>query len=384
MTKECLEHGSIYNTSIKLGTDNKYSRHDINAKFNQPLFLYSEGGSGNTWMRILMEYITGISTGVPFADDLFMKIFNAEGECHAGLLLCKQHPRWFYYSGIIHFEYFPQGIWKWPDRNISAQSTADGLVWIVRNPWYSMWSLHQLVASKFSSHGYRIPKEQFNAYDWKNELYFGTTELSLVEHWKKQFELVDILKQNRSWNDDNIVIIKYEMLLDTETRVDEILKVVKHLYHLEKDDIWLDDHHYFVAATKYGLKYLTYEELLIRIECAFEYTDNMHVEHVKRDKYTDKHAYISMDDAYLSVGINTICNIWNSVRPYAQLFGYKQLFLHKFDCDKLNMSYYIVDNINNPNWTHIRQMQKEKRERNERIRIQQKLRSNNSFNHSFQ
>ena len=51
----------------------------LHARFSQPLHLYSEGGSGNTWLRFLLEYTTSISMG---------GIFKVEGECHDGLLLC--------------------------------------------------------------------------------------------------------------------------------------------------------------------------------------------------------------------------------------------------------------------------------------------------------
>ena len=366
----CMIKDSIYNNSVQLNTKN-YSRDDIKARFNEPLFLFSEGGSGNTWMRILMEYITGVSTGVPFDDYLFHKIFNAEGQCHNGLLLCKAHPRWFYFSGVGDFRYVPQGNWRLPMFNRSAASTADGLVWIIRNPWHSMWSLYQLIASGFASHSHRIPKADFSVYDFKNSVWFGTTEIALVEHWKNQFALVGVLRSNRSWSDDNIVMVKYETLLDKEKRVDEILKAVKHLYNL-KDEMFLDDDDYFVVPTKARLEYLSYEKLLVRIECAFEYCDNMHVEHIKRDKRTNKDEYISMNEAYLSLGIEIICNIWNSLRPLAEPFGYKQLFLDKFNCDKMNITYNLVDNINNPNWTHVQEIRTLRRRRNEERRHKKK------------
>ena len=345
---------TIYKTSMQINKG--LLRKDIKARFNRTLFLFSEGGSGNTWMRILLEYITGISTGVPYDDKTFRRIFNQEGKCHNGLLVCKCHPRWFYKSAAGHFEIHPQGNWRLRGRNNGATGASDGAVWIIRNPWHSMWSLFQLIAGRFLSHSHRIKKDKFNVTRFRNEVWLGTTEIALVEHWKNQFMMIDILKQNRSWNDDNIVIIKYEKLLDESKRVDEFNKVIQHLYKLDRSD----DEKYFVVPTHDGLKYFSYEQLLVRIECGFEYCSNMHTKQVKRDKYANINEYVSMEQAYLSLGNETICNIWNSLKPLAEPLGYTQLFLDEFDCDKMDIKYHLVDNINNPNWTHIDEVRKER------------------------
>lgn len=62
--------------------------------------------------------------------------------CTDDLLLCKCHPLWFYTRDppvIIHpYGYF-QKQRKTQQGNLIHE--ADGLVWIIRNPWRAIWSL---------------------------------------------------------------------------------------------------------------------------------------------------------------------------------------------------------------------------------------------------
>eukprot|EP01084_Bolivina_argentea_P112175 200074_1 len=250
---ECQLNASIYENSIPITS--LYSRkRDIHTRFNLPLYLYSEGGSGNTMVRIILEYVTGISTGSPFGDetdDTFISTFNHEGQCYDGLLVCKAHPRWFYISGIGLFHRNWDGNWKESHRGLPLNITnkSSGLVWIIRDPWHSMWSLYQLISGRYTTHVNRIRTEDFNKDHFMDVLWEGTNIISLVEHWKQQFVVAFGLKNNRNWTDNNIIMIKYEHLLDKNKRFDQVMQILNHLYVLNDSNINVK---YFVIPSKFG------------------------------------------------------------------------------------------------------------------------------------
>ena len=86
------------------------------------------GGSGNTWMRTLLEYITLISTGSVYTDTKYKTVFNAEGQCSEKQLVCKAHPIWFH-KQQPPVSMMPEGAWQKNKKN--ALNTHDGIVWLI-------------------------------------------------------------------------------------------------------------------------------------------------------------------------------------------------------------------------------------------------------------
>ena len=87
-----------YRNNLTLDGDN-FSRDNLKmkARFKHPSYLYSFAGSGNTWTRVLFQYITGIATGSMWKDQALQHSSEYEGKCPDRLLICKAHPEWLYY-----------------------------------------------------------------------------------------------------------------------------------------------------------------------------------------------------------------------------------------------------------------------------------------------
>ena len=57
-----------------------------------PALLYSFPGSGNTWVRLLLDYATGIYTGSVYTDEKLLRVLPGEAKCDSTVLAIKAHP----------------------------------------------------------------------------------------------------------------------------------------------------------------------------------------------------------------------------------------------------------------------------------------------------
>ena len=62
------------------------------APVSPPPVLYSFQGSGNTWVRLLIEYATGKYTGSVYNDGSLLSILPGEHECSHRVVAIKAHP----------------------------------------------------------------------------------------------------------------------------------------------------------------------------------------------------------------------------------------------------------------------------------------------------
>eukprot|EP01083_Nonionella_stella_P303873 1053493_1 len=357
----CPRITNIYKNSRSLPANKRQTLH---VAYDLPLYLFSDGGSGNTWMRVLLEYITGISTGSVFKDPTYKRLFNKDHLCNRGVLVCKAHPIWFFHQ-VPPFSWKPQGVWETKNAK-KVSHDADGLVWIIRNPWHSIWSLYQLRTSDYIHSG-KIDIENFDEHDFFMDIYMGKREISLTEKWKLQFKLVDVLlnDRRRKWRNDSsrVVQVKYENILNESTRVDEVLKVLDHLYVNISSGFWLPQN-----------VYITYEQLIQRIKCASDYKTNEATFHRTHD---DKEKNIvTLEHAYRKLGEETVCKIWHSIKDYSEPLGYKQLFYDEFRCEDRQDWYNItdIDNVKHPDMARFnvakRQFEREKMHRKRQRRFQ--------------
>jgi hypothetical protein len=58
----------------------------------RPPLLWTFPGSGNTWVRLLLDFATGIYTGSIYSDVSLLPLLPGEGACDARALAVKAHP----------------------------------------------------------------------------------------------------------------------------------------------------------------------------------------------------------------------------------------------------------------------------------------------------
>ena len=109
--------------------------HFLNAPDRAPVALASFHGSGNTWVRGLLQAATGVCTGAIYCDTTLRRSgFPGESLRSGKTLVVKTHqtdPRWtgvYYPPGTVD-KYFKK------TKNIPVNSSA---IFIVRNPFHAI------------------------------------------------------------------------------------------------------------------------------------------------------------------------------------------------------------------------------------------------------
>ena len=165
LTEADLQHFHYCFRKAKLLTEfEDYSCHFVNS-VSSPIALASFPGSGNTWVRGLLQDITGICTGGIYCDPTLRRS-GYPGECiRSGVVLVvKTHqtaPRWtgVYYDKSAPFKYFKKL------EHIPVYSSA---IFLVRNPFDALiaeWHRRQRVNSS-DNHVESIGREYFGEYSY--------------------------------------------------------------------------------------------------------------------------------------------------------------------------------------------------------------------------
>jgi len=123
--------------------------------FKEPVILGSYPGSGNTWLRHIIEISTGILTGGEYCDVDLAKVFH--GEC------TQFHPSNFsaYKS---HFPYFEYRDTRFAPKGAVFHEVFKRAIVIVRDPKEAILSEYK--RSKSYSHVQDLSPDQFQADDW--------------------------------------------------------------------------------------------------------------------------------------------------------------------------------------------------------------------------
>ena len=160
LTGNDLQHFQYCFTKVKLLTEMEdYSCHFINS-IRAPIALASFPGSGNTWIRGLLQNITGICTGGIYCDPV-MRVNGYPGEyIRSGVVLVvKTHqtaPRW---TGV-HYDQPPSLKYFKKLKDVPVYSSA---IFLVRNPFDALvadWNRQQTIHSS-DNHVDSIDREHF-------------------------------------------------------------------------------------------------------------------------------------------------------------------------------------------------------------------------------
>jgi len=101
-----------------------------------PPLLYSFPGSGNTWSRLIIDFAGGIYSGSVYYDSDLVKILPGEKFCSKRVSIIKAHPNIQSYK-ILSSQQLPDKCTK------DGIKVFDRAVFLVRNPYESIWSEFQ-------------------------------------------------------------------------------------------------------------------------------------------------------------------------------------------------------------------------------------------------
>ncbi len=324
-SEDFLTNHSKYKCSNK--TDvyfvNKFQRTNL-LKHDFPPYLISYGGSGNTFTRLILEYITTFFTGSIYDSRVLKEKHKFMGEsiCDPRVLTVKIHPHGIRLikgtvenkgylllngtnpcTGSKRIEKIP-GKYKYSIDNYVKNKPAFS-VYLIRNPWAASFALFNLEGYRKSQqknylkspHIHIIPKLEFDINQFMNFLnrrfYQWSWTMKFLNIHKK------ILK-NIPNRDKYFTVIKYENLLDTSVRNKEMFNLINFFVRINSSD------------------YKSYKN---KISCVWSIIENDFRANSVHRKY-DKKTHIDINFAYDSLSVNFICFLWEKIKIEAELFGY--------------------------------------------------------------
>ena len=107
-----------------------------------PPLLWTFPGAGNTWLRMLLDYATGIYSGSVYGDPSLLPLLPGEGRCDRSVIAVKAHP-----SHIDSNDFISAGagllklnISRKPQYAKCAPLRFSGAIIVVRDPYRAIWA----------------------------------------------------------------------------------------------------------------------------------------------------------------------------------------------------------------------------------------------------
>mmetsp|Transcript_21322 Transcript_21322/g.21451 ORF Transcript_21322/g.21451 Transcript_21322/m.21451 type:complete len:642 (-) Transcript_21322:178-2103(-) len=246
-------------------------------KLRNPVVLYAFQGSGNHLCRSLIEWSTGMLTGSIFDSDMeIVKSFPGEVSCDHTVIAVLAHPFW-----VPARDMFTSNVWSMKGKCKHGYGTVKGFtraVLQIRNPYDTIWSEFQRIMT--TSHVGLVSSIDF---DWSN---WATKALQLAYLYNDMLR-VQYATILRTFKSEDVIMVRFEDLLDKGRRTEEVVKLVQFL-GIEKD--------------------------MDRIHCAFTFS-----EHGKTHRSSDASQVMTKQVAYTK---ELSCEMWEIFGSLAILYGY--------------------------------------------------------------
>jgi hypothetical protein len=187
-----------------------------------PPLLYSFPGSGNTWVRLLIEHATGIYSGSIYNDMSLMKLLPGESRCDRSVSVVKAHPILAHaFDGIkVRIDEDDKtlhGMHKCQSGR-SHILKFDRAIFLYRNPFAAIYS--EGLRSFTKSHNSSLSISLFKA----NIKYFRRKYDAMARHYAKMW--VDYNNIIDEIGIQNVHFVRYEHLLNLTTRNSVLDKLV--------------------------------------------------------------------------------------------------------------------------------------------------------------
>jgi hypothetical protein len=186
-----------------------------------PAHLMSFPGSGNAWLRKLIEFSTGIYTGsMDSTDNELLSIFPGEKACGLRMSVLRTHPHFLdVQKGKLKFRYLPQD--QKCKRGLIREFKR--MIFLVRNPHDALWSYYQLLNTL--SHGDYIREDTFDADNWN---YYAPI---LAAQWDKEFYEIVMPAFETNYQPEDVTIVRYEDLLDPARRENVLVSLLEFMHY---------------------------------------------------------------------------------------------------------------------------------------------------------
>eukprot|EP01083_Nonionella_stella_P117639 350822_1 len=293
-----------------------------------PPYLISFGGSGNTFIRLLIEYITKIYTGTVYkwgrdwnkVWEYKKEKFTGSRYCGTEVIVTKFHGdhmmvegRDFDYIGHILKGQCLCGCYRWKPNNKSVSNVnitrfeamngkiIPSAIFIIRDPWKAMFALYNYV------HGHNKP----SALHHKNHIALRSLSRAKVVEMRTTFAKyavdwnynVQVLNAFKDSNASHLVI-KFEDITHVNHAIGtkQLVKMTQYLYRAK-----------YYMQNEAVFKY--------RMHCVWKImSSDARMNWIHREKPNVNQLNITY--AYQLIGTQEICSIWSILKPYALRYGY--------------------------------------------------------------
>lgn len=217
---------------------------------NFPPFLISFPASGNTFTRLLIEYVTLKWSGSIYRSPLFKSGFKGELDINNKVIVIKLHPLGFhkYVKNIINMQFENTKIaykssWISVKRMLNKYNEEISAIFILRDLFKTCWSFFQFqfakdydteIANKYSLGVIRkhlssfiLTQNQFNSQILPKWINFS---IKCAQNWLQTFEWIDIFKQNNK----KILLIQFKKLIDPQFRRIEMNKILNFIFNKKR------------------------------------------------------------------------------------------------------------------------------------------------------
>jgi hypothetical protein len=298
-----------------------------------PPALYTFPGSGNTWVRMLIEYASGIHTGSVYRDGKIEVLLPGEQFCGIYLSAVKVHPVHFSADAILGIvNKSGSGLPSMNRKKVNSRPLPDKCrladpslrkfthaVLLIRNPFACMFS--EAMRQMTHHHAGALSLAQFRDHQSLFLQKMDTLAHQYGAMWAHYSKVVQVMGL------ENVLFVKYEALLSTEGR-DKVLRDIVSFLDMPSSSS---------SASPTTPTRVSNVSGLIRepISCAFIMANrpDMNRNH-KRYKANDarygKHATLPLDEAKVritrqlafNVSAEHICKWWAHFSYPASIVGY--------------------------------------------------------------
>jgi hypothetical protein len=276
-----------------------------------PPLLWTFPGAGNTWIRMLLDYSTGVYTGSIYGDPSLLPLLPGEGRCDRSVVAVKAHP-----AHLDSFDFVPANggllrlnTTRKPQYIKCAPYRFGSAITIVRDPFRAIWAEYkryvnwrEVVVGRPSGEGVSLAcRQQLRAQSLHSgallsacfdHAHFAHHAVHLARQWKHAWFHYGRFRQ--TFRSHPLLILHFEELVHADKRAAALRQLVD-----------------FVGAQPRATD--------DALRCAFALADSPHIH---RDRRTESHREVmSIGDAYANRSI--VCMMWAFVRRKAVKLGYE-------------------------------------------------------------
>ncbi len=267
----------------------------------KPPLLLSFPGSGNTWIRLLIEYCTGYYTGSLYNDNELNTVLVGEKSCGIRTAAIKSHPNELRIipeklpNGIIEDRIKPLNKKERKKCNRGMVHNWEKIIMLVRDPFLSIFADTQRLIS--GHHSGSISYKVYNNHSYVQKRFHDIALISAKDYNYSWYNI--ILPSINSYKPENIYTLKYELMLQNSTK------------YLEINNL---------------LQFMDYNVSIERINCSFLLSQSDYVYRSK--KLNPELVFKNMDIAFPGF----MCQMWSYVKNFSEYYKY-DLFIKNYKCE---------------------------------------------------